>query len=138
MALYLQLVYVPQQLSDPPAGAPVTAKAQHGAARLAARGVVDGRLPSSMPMITMGARRLNRFLPICPPTRIPDRYQYAMVGYHLRNTLTETPRRARGMNAAGVFKASPTYPNLQRRHRRQIYRGRGCHGSHFAGDATSS
>ena len=109
---YLQLVYVPQQLDDLPAGFAVPDGRQKpwGTAHavLAARGVVDGPFAVINADDYYGREAFEQIFAYLSTHPDTDCYQYAMVGYHLRNTLTENGHVARGVcevNAAGVLQS---------------------------------
>lgn len=109
---YLQLVYVPQQLDDLPAGFAVPDGRQKpwGTAHavLAARGVVDGPFAVINADDYYGREAFEQIFAYLSTHPDTDRCQYAMVGYHLRNTLTENGHVARGVcevNAAGVLQS---------------------------------
>lgn len=109
---YLQLVYVPQQLCDLPAGFAVPDGRQKpwGTAHavLAARGVVDGPFAVINADDYYGREAFEQIFAYLSTHPDTDCYQYAMVGYHLRNTLTENGHVARGVcevNATGVLQS---------------------------------
>lgn len=109
---YLQLAYVPQQLDDLPAGFAVPDGRQKpwGTAHavLAARGAVDGPFAVINADDYYGREAFEQIFAYLSTHPDTDRYQYAMVGYHLRNTLTENGHVARGVcevNAAGVLQS---------------------------------
>ncbi len=109
---YLKLVYVPQQLDDLPAGFAVPDGRQKpwGTAHavLAARGVVDGPFAVINADDYYGREAFEQIFAYLSTHPDTDRCQYAMVGYHLRNTLTENGHVARGVcevNAAGVLQS---------------------------------
>ena len=109
---YLKLVYVPQQLDDLPAGFAVPDGRQKpwGTAHavLAARGVVDGPFAVINADDYYGREAFEQIFAYLSTHPDTDCYQYAMVGYHLRNTLTENGHVARGVcevNAAGVLQS---------------------------------
>ena len=109
---YLQLAYVPQQLDDLPAGFAVPDGRQKpwGTAHavLAARGVVDGPFAVINADDYYGREAFEQIFAYLSTHPDTDCYQYAMVGYHLRNTLTENGHVARGVcevNAAGVLQS---------------------------------
>ena len=56
-----------------------------------------GHLLLSMQMIIMEDMRLKQFIIICLTHEDDDKYRYAMVGYLLKNTVTDNGHVARGI-----------------------------------------
>ena len=119
VAAYLQVEYAYQQLDDLPAGyaVPEGRVKPWGTAHavLAARRLVDGPFAVINADDYYGREAFEKIYDYLLNHPDGDRYAYTMVGYHLRNTLTENGHVARGVcrvSGQGLLEQVPEHTKI--------------------------